>query len=203
MNSDGSCRTCQSPYFQLQNGQCSIVGCLQLNGAACAQCNSALGFTLSNGVCYIPNCLYFTSSGCSLCQSGLIAGSWGCKNTTEKVCLICKINEYLGIDGQCHAKNVHCTKYQSGVCVSCCDAYYLDSTNTCQLQQFGCVYANGVCSSCTSPFTFSNGSCTINGCLAYNAQGCTSCDSRLTLNNFICNIPFCQQISNFACLSCV
>ncbi|EFX60318.1 hypothetical protein DAPPUDRAFT_343418, partial [Daphnia pulex] len=190
MGSNGNCLTCQSPYFQLQNGQCAFVGCLQASGNACTQCNSALGFSLTNGVCYIPNCLYFTTAGCSTCTGGLIAGSWGCKNTTEKVCLICKINEYLGSDGQCRTKNVHCTKYQNGVCVSCCDTFYLDSSNNCQQQQFGCVYSNGVCSSCLSPFTFSNGICSIGGCLTYNAQGCTSCDSRLTLSNAICTIPF-------------
>jgi hypothetical protein len=203
LNSDGSCQACQSPYFQLQNGQCSIVGCLQLNGLACVQCNSALGFALTNGVCAIPNCLYFASTGCSVCQGGLLAGSWGCKNTTEIACLICKINEYLGNDGKCHAKNVHCTKYQSGVCVSCCDSFYLDSTSTCQQQQLGCVYSNGVCSSCISPFTFANGTCSISGCITYNAQGCASCDSRLTLSNLICIIPFCQQISGFTCVACI
>lgn len=120
VKSDGSCQTCQNPFFQLQNGQCSIVGCLQLNGSTCTQCNAALGFTLTNGVCSIPNCIYFTSAGCSACQGGLLAGSWGCKNTTEKVCLICKLNEYLGSDGVCYKRNVHCTRYQGGLCVSCC-----------------------------------------------------------------------------------
>lgn len=202
-NNDGSCQACQSPYFQLKNGQCQIVGCTQLNGAACAQCNTALGFTLNNGVCTIPNCIYFTSAGCSTCQGGLLAGSWGCKNTTEKVCLICKTNEYLGNDGQCRPRDVRCTKYQGGFCVSCCENYYLDNTNICQQQQFGCVYTNGVCSSCISPFTLNNGACVINGCLTYNAKGCATCDSRLTLSNFICTIPFCQQISGYTCVSCI
>lgn len=200
---DGSCRTCQSPFFQLQNGQCVVVGCLKINGGACAQCNSALGFTLTNGLCSIPNCLYFTNIGCSTCQGGLIAGSWGCKNTTERVCLICKTNEYLGNDGQCKPKNVLCNRYQNGVCVSCCDSYYLDGGNICQQMQFGCVYSNGVCSSCVAPFTLANGACTISGCATYNTQGCTTCDSRLILANKICTLPFCQQISNFLCVSCI
>lgn len=82
VGADGKCKICQSPFFQLQNGQCSIVGCLQANGNACTQCNTQLGFTLTNGICSIPNCLYFTNSGCSNCQGGLLAGSWGCKNAT-------------------------------------------------------------------------------------------------------------------------
>lgn len=167
------------------------------------QCNSALGFTLTKGLCSIPNCLYFTNSGCSTCQGGLIAGSWGCKNTTEQVCLICKINEYLGNDGQCKPKNVHCTKYQNGACVKCCDSFFLDASNICQRMQFGCVYSNGVCSSCIAPFTFANGSCTISGCVTYNTQGCATCDSRLTLANNICTLPFCQHMSNFLCVSCI
>ena len=28
VKSDGSCQTCQSPFFQLQNGRCTFVGCL-------------------------------------------------------------------------------------------------------------------------------------------------------------------------------
>jgi len=132
VRSDGSCQTCETPFFQLQNGKCAIVGCLQSNESACTQCNSALGFVLSNGVCTIPNCLYFNSNGCSTCQGGLVAGSWGCKNTTERVCLICKINEYLATDGQCRPKSVHCTRYQNGVCLSCCEDYFLDATNTCK-----------------------------------------------------------------------
>jgi hypothetical protein len=38
----------------------------------------------------------------------------------------------LTADGQCRPKSVHCTRYQNGVCVSCCEDYFLDATNTCK-----------------------------------------------------------------------
>ena len=202
MNADGSCGVCESPYYSLQAGQCRVVGCLQYNGAACTQCDSSLGFTLINNRCEIANCLYFGLSGCTRCSTGFAAGTWGCKSSNEKVCLICKADEFLGANGQCFKKDIHCTKYQSGTCQSCCDDYFLDSNRQCQKKQFGCAYTNGVCTSCVAPFTFSSGSCVIAGCTQYSAQGCTNCDSRLVLANGVCTILNCKQISGFTCTVC-
>jgi hypothetical protein len=137
-----------------------------------------------------------------VCRNGLIAGSWGCKNENEKVCLICKVDEYMGKDNKCYKRDIHCTKYQNGLCLGCCDSFYLDTNNACSAKKFGCVYSNGVCSSCISPFTLVDGSCLIFGCTQYNAQGCVACDSRLQLSNFVCGLPNCRQISGFTCSVC-
>lgn len=157
---------------------------------------------MNNQICTIPNCVYYDSNGCNTCQNGLIATSSGCKNSQPKVCIICKINEYLGLDNLCHPRDVHCVKYLSGVCANCCDEYFLDQSNNCQVKQYGCIYDKGLCTSCVSPFLLNNGSCFINGCTQYNSQGCITCDSRLQLINSVCGLPNCEQIEGFSCVSC-
>ena len=200
---DGCCTDCRSPFFQLVNGKCQPLGCTQLNGNACSACNSALGFTLVNDHCEIANCLYFSNDGCLLCAPGLVPGPLGCNKPAPPVCLLCKSNEYKGTDNKCHPRDLHCTNYKGGFCTSCCEGFFLDSANTCQPVVPGCVYNQGVCASCSSPFTFTGTTCTIPGCKQYNKNGCTSCDSRLVLQGGVCGLPNCQTVTNFACTQCL
>lgn len=58
-----------------------------------------------------------------------------------------------------------CIKYnESGSCVQCEESKYLTSLNTCQDKLPGCVYNNGICSSCLNPFIFNNNICVMRGC---------------------------------------
>jgi len=97
---------------------------------------------------------------------------------------------------------MYCTKYQQGVCVSCCENYYLDSDRACKPVLPGCVYQNYQCVSCTAPFQYYQGQCLIDGCLKYNKNGCVACDSRLKLFNCVCGLPNCKTIANYQCKEC-
>lgn len=105
----------------------------------------------------------------------------------------------MGKDGQCYKKDVHCTKYSNGVCVNCCDSFFLNQNNQCKKIQPGCIYKNKQCVECYSPFVFNNGQCVIEGCIEYNRKGCQVCDNRLKLFGDICGLPHCQKIANFKC----
>lgn len=203
LGTDGRCQICQSPFFELNNGSCLIVGCSNYSNGACQCCDQSLGFKLRNGRCEIDNCTYFSRRGCIACAGGLVAGPWGCRRPEGKVCQICKIDEYLGSDGQCRKKDVHCVQYKNGVCFKCCEDFFMDSTFLCKPIQPGCVYTNGQCTSCSSPFIFVNGNCVVDGCIKYCKDGCLQCDSRLTLFGKVCGLPNCEVISNFKCQKCL
>ena len=132
-----------------------------------------------------------------------MAEKTGCRQPQGKVCMICRLDEYLGADNQCYTKDVYCTLYLAGVCTKCYDSFFLDANNQCKEVQVGCVYQNRQCVSCNAPFIYSNGQCLISGCVKYCNQGCLTCDSRLTLSGYTCGLPHCQQISsNYECLQC-
>ena len=202
-NNKGDCVDCLSPHYLLYEGNCAVTGCAKYQGSQCVACESSLGFELINGLCQIPKCVYFTNNGCSLCKDGLVAGSWGCRRPNEKVCIICKSDEYKGADGKCYKKSTHCTEYNSGVCVSCCEGYYLSANGKCLQKEYGCIYEKGYCAKCTAPFTLQNNQCVIYGCKQWNQHGCQRCDSRLKLSNGICGLPYCASIEDYRCVSCV
>jgi hypothetical protein len=200
-NRNGSCNRCMAPFYELVNGACVVVGCTQ-TASVCQTCDAYKGFALKNGRCEIEGCVYFDKLGCQTCSTGLVAGSWGCRKSEGAVCVICKSDEYRGADGKCYKKNVHCTLYQNGNCQSCCEGFFLGSDRECKPVLPGCVYSNGLCASCSAPFTYLNGGCVIDGCLQYCKDGCASCDQRLTLIGSICGLPHCQKVVNFRCQEC-
>jgi hypothetical protein len=116
----GACLKCRGPYYSLVNGGCAIVGCISSSNGVCQSCDGSLGFQLVNSVCEIENCVYFGQNGCITCVQGLVAGAGGCSKPALPVCLLCKSNEYMGSDGQCHTKDVHCISYKNGICANCC-----------------------------------------------------------------------------------
>lgn len=134
----------------------------------------------------------------------MVAGSFGCRQGNNKVCIICKNDEYLSKNGDCLKKNVHCTQYKNGVCAGCCDRYYLNANNECSPKANGCIYNNGRCESCSAPFAYANGACLIQGCLSYNEDGCTACQPKLVLDQLVCKLPFCRTFSQeFVCTQCL
>ena len=191
-NPIGECLRCAAPSFELVDGTCRVVGCLNFANGVCNSCDSTLGFQLLNNLCQILNCTYFNRGGCLICANGLVAGPSGCTKPSPPVCLICKSDEYLGADNKCYKRDVHCVQYKSGVCNACYEGFFLDASCRCQPIVPGCLYNKGVCASCSSPFTLVNGICTIPGCVQYNKDGCTSCDSRLNLIANACVLPNCQ-----------
>lgn len=199
---NGACLRCLSPFYELTNNACTVVGCLSSSNGLCTLCDSSYGFSLVAGRCEIENCLYFSRRGCSVCSGNLVAGPWGCRKPTGAVCLVCKSDEYLTSDQQCRKRDLHCTGYLRGVCQGCCEQYFLDPRGSCLPTTPGCIYQAGVCSSCASPFTFANHTCTIEGCRQYSKDGCLACDPRLQLLNRVCGLSNCQTVRNFQCLQC-
>lgn len=104
-------------------------------------------------------------------------------------------------------RDENCVAYgQNGlICTKCNEGYYIDQKGKCQPTQPGCLYRNGLCSSCSSPFTYQQSSqtCVIENCLQVNRTGCVQCCSPFALlPDQRCGIDFCVRFDANGCLQC-
>lgn len=84
----------------------------------------------------------------------------------DDLCVVC--------DTGYHLKNGSCLKTTTSVdsvetvCKECSVGYYLATDNKCKVNEVGCAgYQNGVCTTCSNPFTLVDGQCSIDGCTDY------------------------------------
>ena len=66
----------------------------------------------------------------------------------------CK-DQFSLFKGSCVIHDAKCVSYgQNGVCSQCVANYHPDCNGRCTPDAPGCVYNNGICSSCQAPFQY-------------------------------------------------
>lgn len=152
------CRDCADKFYLSRESKCMPFqdGCLKYNLGICVQCQSP--FELStNGLCAIDGCAATNIHGCTNClepyiAQGNICVMPNCVQARGGVCLKCEKGYHLE-SKMCVINDPNCVSYgPTGVCSGCIGDYHLDGSLICRINLVGCVYSNGECSSCLSPF---------------------------------------------------
>ena len=99
----------------------------------------------------------------------------------------------------CEANDVNCQDYSAYAntqkCVTCRKGYIFSLDGRyCIREEPGCIYTNGECKSCRTPFSYSSADkkCYVAGCLKYSETGCYSCQYPFENSGGKCVIKFCE-----------
>ena len=154
-----TCVSCIQPFqFDAQRGLCYIPGCNKYNQLGCQYCISP--FSLINNNCVIKYCRTYSKKSCLECESGYTVSNEGycvkidpnCLTYKGVDCYQCK-DQFSLVNDLCVIKDPNCVAYgQNGLCSSCCQNYHVGVDGKCQPDEPGCIYTNGICTSCSAPF---------------------------------------------------
>lgn len=200
-----SCSTCANGFFVGQDGKCyrTVTGCASYNfDGKCSKCTEP--FVLNSGVCIVPGCERTGATGCESCFRPFTLTAGRCiieqcqdYNYQTKRCRTCNVGYHVE-QGLCVKNHPLCVSYSlrdfDEVCSSCISSdYILTDAGNCETKVPGCVYQNGKCITCASPFKRTqDNSCFIEGCATYSFSGCVKCSWPYSEMRGSCVIKNCE-----------